>query len=845
MDFVLSQGIAGMKPKKRRPLWPFVILLLLLLAASVVAPRLWQRNADSGAGVVRVPPALPAAPVAREVTPAWNPVEPPDIRPVEVQPEPKTTELFVPAATDIAMRPAPRPAPTLPPPVEAEPPLPTPITEPVPPPAAIAPAELTPEPVAEPTPPAIAWLEIPADDPIAQRLPAALLDELEALAAKPEGSDWARAVSQRLIGLSELPLEASAETRSLFQDLRQLAIDAPKWAAQAKTPELSLAFSRAGYALTRRLDLWERLYQGVLPVTANIAVTDAKSELGPSLAHLESGVRTTDGKALRDWLLLDNIRREAHRGDHEISTPERRAIAHRVLLRMKQTRVAAGPRQRVDQQALATLESELRRWVEGPLTAQQFLAQIERFELTRSPQDAQVVAELAQRLAISTSPEQQELGQYLDMHYRNANVRVVLNDRLMNRLMPQQQQPIQAAVSDYIGGVPVEGTSTTSTAMRIKLIPDANCLKLQVEANGNINSQTTSTSGPATFYNQGDATYSATKIIKIVPSGIRVTHAEANANSGSTLRGLSTDYDNVPLLSRFVRGVAQGQYDSRVDDTRWEVEGKISAQVKARIDQEMDSRLASAEKSFADKVLLPLEKMGLNPTCVSLSTTEQRAVARIRLAADEQLAAFTPRPQAPSDSWASLQLHQSVVNNAIAQLKLNGQTFTPATLQKHVVERTGLTGLWPQQEDPIDDVFITFADQEPLKVEIRDGELIISVSIAELASDKNKFKNFTGRAHYKPDLDGLRANLGRVGTLELLGDKLNTRSQVALRAVISKMFPKDRKLQLIPEKLQADPRLQGLVVTQCALEDGWIGLAFAPDRNAPRTAEPGKQPLRR
>ena len=63
----------------------------------------------------------------------------------------------------------------------------------------------------------------------------------------------------------------------------------------------------------------------------------------------------------------------------------------------------------------------------------------------------------------------------------------------------------------------------------------------------------------------------------------------------------------------------------------------------------------------------------IDPTSIGMETSADRLTMRLRLAADHQLGAHTPRPRAPSDSLASFQIHESAFNNLVSQLDLNGR----------------------------------------------------------------------------------------------------------------------------------------------------------------------------
>ena len=63
---------------------------------------------------------------------------------------------------------------------------------------------------------------------------------------------------------------------------------------------------------------------------------------------------------------------------------------------------------------------------------------------------------------------------------------------------------------------------------------------------------------------------------------------------------------------------------------------------------------------------------------------------RLRLASDHQLSGHTPRPRAMAGSLASLQVHESLLNNVLEQLRLEGRTMTEFVLHsaEEAAERT-------------------------------------------------------------------------------------------------------------------------------------------------------------
>jgi hypothetical protein len=83
---------------------------------------------------------------------------------------------------------------------------------------------------------------------------------------------------------------------------------------------------------------------------------------------------------------------------------------------------------------------------------------------------------------------------------------------------------------------------------------------------------------------------------------------------------------------------------------------------------------------------------------------------------------------------------------------------------------------------------------------------------------------------YHPVVKGRAVELHRDSSIDIEADGLRGRSALMMRAVFTKMFPKERPWQVIPANVLEDQRLADLGVTQLVLRDGWIGLSIGPTR---------------
>jgi hypothetical protein len=480
---------------------------------------------------------------------------------------------------------------------------------------------------------------------------------------------------------------------------------------------------------------------------------------------------------------------------------------------------------------MGDLAEELRHWAAEPVDLAAVLDGVERFEQSGLPSSARRTADDCRRLSFSPALAEREMGERLELLYRNANLRIALTSALLNRLLPTVK-PEYEPVSDTILGLPVEGRSLHSSNLGVQFIPDPQRLLMSFEVHGTITADTSSSAGPATFFHDSHARYAAHKPLEIEADGIRLDRTEISVVNHMRLRSLRTKFDSIPLLGSLAREVARSQHDEQESAANRETEEKVSARCRQRIDEESYTQLNAAVGQMREHLFAPLSELSLMPTLIGGLTTEDRMAMRWRLAAGLQLGSDTPRPRAPGDSLASVQIHETALNNLIEQLDLNGRRMTLPELLRYVsakLHRPATMAVDPAH----DDLTIAFAPKDAIYVRCSEDQITINLAIAELSAGSRSWQNFQVRVSYRPEVHGRSAELVRDGVVQLIG-RLSTGSQIALRGIFSKAFPKDGSYRLTPPWLLNEPRLRDLAVTQFVIDDGWISLALGPDR-APQT----------
>jgi hypothetical protein len=659
----------------------------------------------------------------------------------------------------------------------------------------------------------------------------ALIEQLQALAATtPPAAAWAQQALSDLVRIAQAPTLVDPAVTTALANLRHLADEAKNLAQSVKEDQARSRILRAGYAVVRRLVIWDLVHvlAAESDLTAapivDLAAWTAALDKVDSLLH-----DTGAASKWRGYLLIDRAHNEF---DSPACSPvDQRQLARDILHRMHSTQLSRAQEAFLKTPPFEAFDEQLQARAAEIPDFVGLLRAIEQYEHDDHSASAHALAAEFDLLRWSPAAGVRELAETVNAYYRNANVRVALSVDLVNRMLPPQTPQLEA-VEDTVLGAWVSGQSQTNTNVRIALIPDKQHWNIGLEAVGQIATDTASSKGPATFYQKGWSMFRARKRIAVDRRGIKLFSAEAEANANNDMQDFETDFDGIPLLGGLIRAVARNQYDSSQPAAKVEVEGKIIVRATSQLDRQVAQKMEQAKQDFQVKLLKPLRDLSLEPTAVDMETTRERLIARYRIAARDQVSAQTPRPQAPSDSMLSVQLHESAMNNVLEELQLQGRRVELAELYKEMAGRFGSTRKIEVPEDLPENVFVTFADDDPVRVDCQDGRVRLTIRLKELmqSGTKNRWTNFTVHAYYVPSADQLDANLHREGIIELIGDgrPLPIGQRVALNAIFTKVLSKSRKLHVINKQISESPQLRDQQVTQFVIHDGWIGVALGP-----------------
>ncbi|MEZ6138754.1 MAG: hypothetical protein R3C53_28035 [Pirellulaceae bacterium] len=610
-----------------------------------------------------------------------------------------------------------------------------------------------------------------------------------------------------------------------LQSLAQLAAQAPAIGDTLVDHELASWINRTGYALERRVAVWNAVHGCLDGTTIGLLGPSspelARKDLMQSLDAIEQRLgHTGDAENWKNYLLLDELAAWSGASHNEWQTGK--TLALQVLSRIHYTRLSESQKRFLAQPEFEELAARLAVWGREPIDYRQLLTHLEQFEFEPTSRSNAILAGSIQSLRHSDRPGQRELAGVLNNHYRNANMRLSISGDLIQRFLPNGDHEIRP-VRQRILGADTSGDSAVHTELKLQLIPDSNAWNIDLGVLGDMVSMTSSSKGPATFHNTSTAQINSHRYVRIDPQGYSVSSEPTGVNSQDYLRKMNTDFDGLPIIGDFVRLIVREQFEQKKGLAQRITRRLIAQEADAELDRRLEEGLSNAERELNNRLIGPLQKFSLNPMVVSMDTTAQRLTVRYRVANEEQMASFTPRPRAPSDALMSLQFHQSTINNAIDQIGLSGRTWTLPELYERIGEVFQQSS-WEMPEDVPADITIRFDDLHPASIQLVDGRMRLSLRIAELSQpNRIHIERFMVTSTYIPVADGLHAELLRDGVVEIV----SRHDRLPLRVIFAKIFVANPQIPLVAEAWASDPRAAGLAVSQVEIRDGWLSVAIS------------------
>ncbi|MEM6979960.1 MAG: hypothetical protein AAF539_09860 [Planctomycetota bacterium] len=647
---------------------------------------------------------------------------------------------------------------------------------------------------------------------------------------------WADQVDAKLSQLHGLTSLADRQAGELIQELSTLAEAGLQLGEALPARDQQIHWMRTAHALSRRASVWGSVWElSQREPQLRLASQSKDVNAIPSLVdEVRSSLpETGDVAGWNQFLLLDEIERIPYQSNAD----QRSLVAQRFLSRLNYQGLSAAHVRWLKRGPIAKLAAVMHPLTIKPVDYVTLLSDIERQESNSIDLASLKVTDAFQSLRFTDQMPLVRVAKAIDVNYRNANVRTAISSALLDRLVPTLQ-PKREPLSKMVLGNRLVGETQTQTELDLELVPSDDTWRFNLVARGNVRADGRTSQSGVTIHTTADTMFDARTPIEITSMGTVIGDTTVDVQGGSRLRGIDTRVDGWPLLGSLVQSIAKRRYlDIQPSATRVgqnEVRREILDQTQTRLSSQVDL----GQTKIDQLILGPLGQLNLNPRVIDQRTTSSRLIARFRVAGDWQLAAHTPRPRAYSDSWMSVQMHQTALNNLLERLLPRGNA---QSLQLLVDDTRTLFGGKPKPlpaEIP-GEAEICFANTRPITLEIEDDRVWVTFRVVSLTQPGSPvLRRFIVRAAYRGVVDGLDARLIRDGHLRISGPGMSMRQRLPVRAVFNKVLAEDRALPLTLPALQDHPALADLVVTQLEMRDGWIAWAIGPEGTGMHRLEP-------
>lgn len=653
--------------------------------------------------------------------------------------------------------------------------------------------------------------------------PLSVLSQLETLSEIPATQQWAKEAQRLITLLLEESMVSSSGSAAILmqlegkvQELDQIVANIDQqFAGMPVADSLSSRLSRLRYDLAKRTTIWRTIQK--LPA----------AEGRPNVVQLASSERLSLDYLNPDWQKYLQVKQL----QDEFSSLNPDAAAQKKASRLTLARMASPSLSDVQRRYLnetipASVVTMLKKSAAGEVNQYKLLKAIEWNEQNPSGVATHYINDQFQNLMWSPEEERQAAATQLQAHYRNANVRLAVSQKMLNRLIPDSPA-VNEPVREQVMGADVRGYSQVRNRISVKLVDDPSRIALQLQTLGEVDSDTVAKRSGFEIRNEGIAKFQAFKKLTLDRMGrFSSDKPVASAQAKQRLIGMRSKLDPFPVVNWFARRLAEKKVAQQTPEATMLLEQKIRQSAMHQLQEGVESQVAQMKAYLKVNLLEPLISMDLNPEALQMATTNQRVVMRYRLAGIDQMASDSPRPADSAYDYLSVQLHQSLLNNAIERIEIESQTFTPESLLRHLAEVIGFNPENAKSDTKHEAKFV-FANYDAIRVDFVEGKIRIELNLKSLRVGKGKtWRNITVSSTYVPTVVGSQIQLAQEGMIGVKGKKFRIGDQIAVRAIFKLVLPGSYQFDTIPPQLASRLNGYALVISNLNIADGWVGATY-------------------
>ncbi|MCA9140303.1 MAG: hypothetical protein KDB00_26210 [Planctomycetales bacterium] len=429
----------------------------------------------------------------------------------------------------------------------------------------------------------------------------------------------------------------------------------------------------------------------------------------------------------------------------------------------------------------------------------------------------------------------QRTGQNVDLvdrtrqRFSSANLHITVGDGLIQRTVNRNVNQC-SPVRDCILGTRIVGDALLTGNVTATLRPSIGSVRMQIALSGSVNTVNKGYNGPVQLRTSGNGQVYATRMIQISESGVSM---EPVVTTGS----LSTRIDAIEHPLRLVRRIARKKAAEQKPKADQIGHRKFIARVTDSFTEETDEALSQPMPDLMGQAQPYLRRLDFVEPSRTIGSTDRSLFLYATVRKDNQLAAPLPPPPVRVENDATIQLHESIVDNTIGTL-LAGRTMTRTELEqmaKKAKRNSADKTVTTTQEDEEPEFEIDFDRSRPIIFEAREGKLRVGIRGTRFSQGSRELKRpLEIVAVYQPVwTQSGQMLLERVDEVQINfpGTKQLSVAQAGLRGSIKKgfadAFPQNLmdKPWIIPADVKA-PALRGMHFRPSYFDanDGWLTL---------------------
>ncbi len=379
--------------------------------------------------------------------------------------------------------------------------------------------------------------------------------------------------------------------------------------------------------------------------------------------------------------------------------------------------------------------------------------------------------------------------------YSKPTARVLVSQAFLQKHF---QTPVNqpTAVNENILGTQLRGQSCFLGQVAPILVSNYKAATVQLQLRGQFSANNTGVNRGVTVQTSSRASILASESVQLGNNGL-VDLNDTNVSSSFESQINSIDH-NLRIVRRIATRKAAEQKPQADAIGRSRLESRLSGQFH----EQVVSRLSQSNQRLQPPALLALARLGLTrPVRQSWSSPNYLALLWDTRGAD-QLAADSSCPLVVENFGVTIQIHQSMLNNAFDPV-LAGRVIRSKDLDGFSKQLGELSDEELTKEAKGEPWAITLAGYHPVEVEFDKGLVSFQIRTVRLdRGDQSLDQPATIRANYRMVLVDGKLQFRREGDVDI---QFAGRAQRGLRSVTLRSFMKSKFDQALKEDLLREP----------------------------------------